>query len=103
MFCNSGTDNNALVFGEGISSPYAGWITSHSALTKIISLSNITYSGAEYYQSEFPTWNSSKSCVLSSQIIMNTYTTTIPTFSSEEDEIFILEQQALDMVRKFNT
>ena len=40
--CTSGTDNQALVFGEGIR---GGYLVSHSALTNNISLSNITGSG----------------------------------------------------------
>ncbi len=41
--CSNGTNNPALVFGEGISYlPYSNFITSHSALTNLFNLSDDT-------------------------------------------------------------
>ena len=41
--CSNGSNNSALVFGEGISNlPYENFIASHSALTNVFTLSDKT-------------------------------------------------------------
>ncbi len=41
--CSNGSNNSALVFGEGINyPPYVNFITSHSAVTNAITIINVT-------------------------------------------------------------
>ncbi len=72
--CSNGTNNPALVFGEGINNfPYEDFITSHSAVTNFINISDYTHSIHGTLQST--QFNSFQICYTTSPVIEPTIIT----------------------------